>query len=79
MTKRQMTAATESVELPSRIVSRVESRLPHSEFDSTDQYITFVLEEVLARVEDSTAEEDFEAVDEDEVQDRLKSLGYLSE
>ncbi|EMA44798.1 hypothetical protein [Halococcus saccharolyticus] len=67
------------VELPERIVERVEKRLPRTEFDSTPEYITYVMEEVLYRVEQETEDDDFEAVDEDEVRDRLKSLGYLNE
>jgi Arc/MetJ-type ribon-helix-helix transcriptional regulator len=70
---------TQAVELPSRIVERVEERLPRTEFDSSDEYITYVMEEVLYRVEQETADDDFEEVDEDEVKDRLKSLGYLDE
>ncbi|PSP90073.1 hypothetical protein BRC78_05305 [Halobacteriales archaeon QH_8_68_33] len=70
---------TEAVELPSRIVERVEDRLPRTEFDSSAEYITYVMEEVLYRVEQETEDDDFEEVDEDEVKDRLKSLGYLDE
>lgn len=66
-----------ALQLPARIVSRVEDRLPRTEFDTPEEYVTFVLEEVLYRVEKETADDDFEAVDEDEVRDRLKSLGYL--
>ena len=68
-----------SVELPERIVSRVEARLPRTEFDTSAEYITFVLEEVLYRVEKETDDDDFEPIDEREVRDRLKSLGYLNE
>jgi Arc/MetJ-type ribon-helix-helix transcriptional regulator len=70
---------TQTVELPERIVSRVEDRLPRTEFESSAEYITYVMEEVLYRVEQETDGDDFEAVDEDEVKDRLKSLGYLNE
>jgi Arc/MetJ-type ribon-helix-helix transcriptional regulator len=68
-----------SVDLPDRIVKRVEARLPRTEFDDVAEYVTFVMEEVLYRVEKETEDDDFEAVDEDEVKDRLKSLGYLNE
>lgn len=68
---------TTSVELPERIVERVENRLPRTEFESPAEYITFVMEEVLYRVEEETEDDDFEGVDEDEVKDRLESLGYL--
>lgn len=67
------------VELPQRIVSRVETRLPRTEFDSVAEYVTFVMEEVLYRVEQETEGEAHEAVSEDEVRDRLQSLGYLQE
>jgi Arc/MetJ-type ribon-helix-helix transcriptional regulator len=70
---------TRSVELPERIVERVEDRLPRTEWDTPEEYITYVMEEVLYRVEQETEDDDFEAVDEDEVKDRLKSLGYLNE
>jgi len=70
---------TEVVELPTRIVERVHNRLPRTEFDSEAEYITYVMEEVLYRVEQETEDDDFEPVDEDEVRDRLKSLGYLNE
>jgi Arc/MetJ-type ribon-helix-helix transcriptional regulator len=70
---------TQSVALPDRIVSRVEDRLPRTEFESVDEYVAFVMEEVLYRVEREADDEDAETVDEDEVKDRLKSLGYLDE
>lgn len=69
----------QSVELPKRIVSRVEDRLPYTEFDSEAEYITFVLEEVLYRVEQETKDDDREPIDEAEVEERLRSLGYLDE
>jgi Arc/MetJ-type ribon-helix-helix transcriptional regulator len=70
---------TTTVALPSRVVTRVEDRLPRTEFDSAEEYVTFVLEEVLYRVEQETADDDFEGVDEDEVRQRLEALGYLDE
>lgn len=70
---------TQSLELPKRIVERVENRIPRTEWDTPEEYITFVLEEVLYRVEQETDDEDFEPVDEEEVKERLKSLGYLNE
>lgn len=68
-----------SVDLPERIVERVEARLPRTEWDSPEEYMTYVLEEVLYRVEQETEDDEFEEVDEEEVKDRLKSLGYLDE
>lgn len=68
--------AQRAVELPERVAERVEARLQFTEFDSVDEYVTFVVEEVLYAVEEA-ADEDLEAVDEAEVRSRLESLGYL--
>lgn len=68
-----------TVDLPTHIVDRVEKRLPRTEFESSDDYITYVLEEVLYRVEETTDDDDYEGVDETEVKQRLESLGYLNE
>lgn len=70
---------TDSVELPARLIDRVEARLPRTEWEDPAEYVAFVLEEVLHQVEEETEDDDFEEVDEDEVKDRLKSLGYLDE
>lgn len=67
---------TQGVELPRRVVERVEARVPLTEFDSVDEYVTFVVEEVLYAVEEAS-DEDAEPVDEAEVRSRLESLGYL--
>lgn len=69
--------STTSVELPSRVVARVDGRLERSEFDTVEEYVTYVLEEVLARVEDATETDPVESVDREEIETRLKSLGYL--
>lgn len=74
-----MSENTEAVHLPERIIERVEARLPRTEWDSSAEYITYVLEEVLYHVEMETEDDDFEPIDEEEVKDRLRSLGYLNE
>jgi hypothetical protein len=61
------------------VVEQVEERLPRTEFDSTGEYIAYVLEEVLYRVDAETDDGDFETVGEEQVRDRLESLGYLNE
>lgn len=70
---------TREVVLPAEIVSRVENRLPRTEWETPEEYITYVMEEVLYHVEAETDEDEFEPVDEQEVKDRLESLGYLTE
>jgi hypothetical protein len=70
---------TRTVELPGRIVDRIEERLPRTEWDEPEEYISYVMEEVLYRVEKETTDDDFEPVDEEELKSRLESLGYLNE
>lgn len=66
-----------TIDLPERVAERVEARLPRTEFDTVDEYVAFVVEEVLYAVESETAEDDVEPVDEAAVRSRLESLGYL--
>jgi Arc/MetJ-type ribon-helix-helix transcriptional regulator len=70
---------SESVQLPSDVLSRIDTRVTHTEFDDRTEYITHVLEEVLYEVEQGTDPSAEEDVDEQQVQERLKSLGYLNE
>lgn len=65
-----------SLDLPGGIVDRIEQRLPRTDFDTPEAYVTYVMREVLYYVEAETDGE-FEPVDEADVRDRLRSLGYL--
>jgi hypothetical protein len=67
-----------SLDLPGDLVDRIERRLPRTDFDTPEAYVTYVMREVLYYVESET-DEAFEAVDEADVRDRLRSLGYLNE
>lgn len=67
-----------SLPLPVELVDRIERRLPRTDFETPEAYVTYVMEEVLYYVESETDDE-FEPVDEADVKDRLRSLGYLNE
>lgn len=68
-----------TVELSADIVSRVNERVKRTEFEDVNDYVTYVLEEILYHAEEENNLSDAEAVDEQEVRDRLESLGYLNE
>ena len=68
-----------SIDLPTDILERVEKRVQHTEFEDAPAYVTHVLEEVLYEVEQDADGSDTDAVDERQVEERLKSLGYLNE
>ena len=69
--------STTVVELSPELVARVESRLPVGEFRSVDQYVCYVLREVLGQIEANEGEDELTSVDEDEIETRLQALGYL--
>ena len=67
--------------IPDDLADRIDSRVQLTNFESSDAYATYVLSEVLTRVErntDTDAAEESTASDE-AVEDRLQSLGYLEE
>jgi Arc/MetJ-type ribon-helix-helix transcriptional regulator len=66
-----------SVQLPAELVDRVDERVTRTEFESADEYVAFVVGEVLAHVEAEVGTDDADPVDERQVRDRLESLGYL--
>lgn len=68
-----------NVEIPVNVLSRVERRVELTDFDSASEYITYVLEEIMTKVEEDTGTPDLTNVDQEKVYDRLKSLGYLNE
>ncbi len=65
-----------SLELDDSVRQQLERRAERSEFESLEEYIAFVLRQV------ATPEPEIESVEvdvdrEDEVRNRLESLGYL--
>lgn len=67
------------VRIPRHIVSRIEDRVESTDFESVSEYVEFVLEEVVSRVEQRHETESADVIDEEEIESRLKSLGYLNE
>ena len=63
-----------TISLPTELYTKVEQRVASTEFHSVDEYVNFVLEEVLKEEEPETS---FSKEDEEEVKKRLKALGYL--
>ena len=65
-----------AVFLPVELYSRVEERVEATDFGAVDEYVIFVLEEIL---KDEGGEEDraFTKEEEEEVKKRLRGLGYL--
>jgi len=63
-----------TISLPTELYAKIEQRVAGTEFHSVDEYVNFVLEEVLKEEEPETS---LSKEDEEEVKKRLKALGYL--
>lgn len=82
---------TRTVKIPGRTASDISERLRGTEFESVDEYVTFVLEQLLREInrpDTDDSHDDPESSDtankkttdkesDDAVADRLESLGYL--
>ena len=65
---------SKSLNLPADLYDRIDERARSTGFGSVEEYVTFVMEEVLKEDDQQPA---FSKEDEEEVKKRLKSLGYL--
>jgi len=63
-----------AVFLSADLYSRIEQRAKDTNFGSVEDYVTFVLEEVLKEEDDEAV---FSEEEEEEVKKRLRDLGYL--
>ena len=66
---------TKAVSLPADLYDRIEERAGDTGFGSVEEYVTFVLEEVLKDEGDEAPA--FSKEEEEEVKKRLRALGYL--
>jgi len=71
-----MKGKKKAVYLPEEIYHKIEQRVADTEFDSVDEYIAFVLAEVL-KENDEEDRSAYSKEDEEEVKKRLRALGYL--
>ena len=65
------------IRIPTRLIEEIEERIGATEFESVEEYVTFVLEEVVRDIDEEEPEEVFSEEDEAKVKERLKALGYL--
>ena len=64
------------VKIPKEIYEKIRERIKDTEFKSVDEYVTYVLQEVLASLEEEE-ENVFSEEEEEKVKERLRALGYL--
>ena len=67
---------SKAVYLSAELYGRIGERVRETGFGSVDEYVTFVLDEVL-KEEGEETEVAFSKEEEEEVKKRLRALGYL--
>lgn len=75
----------ESVPIPKVLYRKIEKRLGKTEFKSVGEYIAYVLEQVLIQLSEDDSDKGseerkenvFSEKDQENVQQRLRDLGYL--
>ncbi|KAA0002763.1 MAG: CopG family transcriptional regulator [Thermoplasmata archaeon] len=65
-----------TVSIPTPLAEKIKARIEGTGFNSISSYVTYVLREVIASMEEDE-EEVFSKEDEEKVKERLRALGYL--
>ncbi len=65
-----------TVSIPTPLAEKIKKRIEGTGFTSISSYVTYVLRELLASMEEEE-EEVFSKEDEEKIKERLRALGYL--
>ena len=70
---------TIKVSIKKTLAKKLHRRLKETEFKTLTEYVNFILEEVIASLEEQESEEDsgYTPEEEEKVKQRLKDLGYI--
>jgi hypothetical protein len=77
------TGETVAVKVPKALVVRIVRRLPNTDFKTVDEYVSYVIEQVVSELEGGDAssnksgESVFSKEDQASVEQRLRDLGYM--
>lgn len=67
-----------SINLPEEVYQKLEERVKKTnEFKSLEEYIVYVLKQVVEKLSEEEQEDVYSPEEEEEVKKRLKDLGYL--
>jgi len=66
-----------TVSIPTQLYEKIKKRIEGTGFTSVSDYVTYVLREVLASLEEEEKEEAFSPEEEEKVKERLRALGYI--
>ena len=66
-----------TVSIPTVLYKKIKKRIEGTGFTSVSDYVTYVLREVLASLEEEEKQRAFSKEEEEKVKERLRALGYL--
>jgi Arc/MetJ-type ribon-helix-helix transcriptional regulator len=66
-----------TVSVPTPLIQKIKVRIEGTGFTSVSDYVTYVLREVIASLEEEEKQKPFSREEEEKVKDRLRALGYL--
>ena len=65
------------VEVDDDVYSILEARAEEKDFDETDEYIRYLLDQIVEKIKREKQNEGYSEEEEKKVKNRLKDLGYL--
>jgi len=66
-----------TVSIPVQLYEKIKKLIEGTGFTSVSDYVTFVLREVIASLEEEEKEEVFTKEEEEKIKERLRALGYI--
>ena len=66
-----------TISIPTHLYVKIKARIEGTGFTSASDYVTYVLREIIASLEEEDKEKPFSKDEELKVKERLRALGYL--
>lgn len=66
-----------TISIPTPLAEKIKKKIEGTGFHSLSSYVTYVLRELLASMEEDEAGETLTKEEEERIKERLRALGYL--
>ena len=66
-----------TVSIPKPLYDKIKELIKDTGFTSVSDYVTYVLREIIASIEEEEREEVFSKEEEEKIKARLRALGYI--
>ncbi len=66
-----------TVSIPKPLYDKIKELIEGTGFTSVSDYVTYVLREIVASIEEEEKEEVFSKEEEEKIKARLRALGYI--